>query len=162
MSVGISCKRQYDKPWFIPYGIWHILIRKSGYCLQGIVAVCTMRVQQPYLLCRRQLYLIRRPPWGVFWGLCFFALGSEWRFFCLFRKHCLRWSLSLDAWLWAIIFFADEIHTENSRSMWNKRLCRKCETKKRTCQTTCPQHSVPIMLFQLSQNVSKKYIHTSS
>ena len=36
------------------------------------------------------------------------------------------------------------------------------ETKKRTCQTTCPQHSVPIMLFQLSQNVSKKYIHTSS
>ena len=29
-SGGISRKRQHHKPWFIPYGIWHILIRNRG------------------------------------------------------------------------------------------------------------------------------------
>ena len=46
---------------------------------------------------------IRRPPWGVFWGLCFFVLGSEWRFFCSFRRHCRRWFLLSGVWLWDII-----------------------------------------------------------
>lgn len=73
---------------------------------------------------------IRRPPWGVFWGLCFFVLGSAWRFFCLFRRHCRRWSLLSDAWLWDIICFVGEKMWKNTEPCEIRRFTENLKRKR--------------------------------